>query len=198
VNEESLPQEPTADAIQPLLDNVDDDSTTKILLGIQKVAQAVDRLRAENAAIRLQLDRLQEVVEQRPSAAERDDTLVHRDTPQFTMSISVYEVGELFEDDAAFDLRIEFADAESLQWYRVWNFADAGQTLHVLAEACARTKLPQLAEELTYCRDSNSVTIYAKRRVHVEALRNAFQAANATYDGALLLLDSISEDVRYQ
>lgn len=170
----------------------------EIMSSIEQLAAVVERLRVENAELKLEVRRLFESIEPQQRTRQPSADSIASDIPRFKSFISAYEVGELFQNEAAYDLKLEFADAESLLWYRVWKFADAGQTLHVIVESCVRTKLPHLAAKFTFCRDVNALTVYAKSREDLEELLHTFQAANATYDGALKLLDNISDDVRYE
>ncbi|MEZ6137112.1 MAG: hypothetical protein R3C53_19640 [Pirellulaceae bacterium] len=161
----------------------------KILSAMQCLTRAIDGLRADNAAIQSQLDSLVQQFAAASSAAAAK-TVGARETPAFISSFCEYEVGELFDDAPAFDLSVRFKDELSYEWYRVWRFADRGQALHALLESCARTRLASTASELTYRRDEHSVTIYARQPDVLAELWNAFEAANATFDGAMRLMET--------
>ncbi len=181
--------------IEQLLRNTHSDpSRADLLRALKSVAESIDALRGEQSLLRAQLEQLIAPASGSSSPARQFDA--NERPPRFRASFSEYEAGELYAQEPGFDLEIQFADDASFDWYRVWNFADAGQALHVLLESCARTRLPQDAEHFTYRRDTASATVYARERSLLERLWLAFEEANQSYDGALQLLQTMSTAVR--
>lgn len=178
-------QESTSQVVQRELGNPDSPSNAQILRGLAKLAEAIDSLRNEQAALRDQLQELNQHLSGLAAAlpVENQQTSQHPlacETPKFNTCFLDYEIGELFPDTVGFDLTVEFADQASRNWYRAWQGIDGGQILNILLESCAQSRLPELASEFTYRRDVDSVTVFARQREVLQELLTCFLNAHAT------------------
>ncbi len=191
------------ESIQQLMASVEDANTLKILQALSSLAERIDELRVETSALRTQFARLEQSLTESPpssttptnkalSTGNSSNVAPWLEPPVFTTEISEYDRGVLFENDEGFDLKVQFSDPKSWEWYRIWGFRDAGHVLHVLLEACARTQCAEMADKFTYRRDSHSATVYATQRPAIERLRSRFLQLCETDEGTLQLIECMN------